>query len=125
MVFLLLAFLNFLQQKEIAGKRKTKLQLFQARMGHDKSFMKCQVWWCTPVIPEIGKLEREDHKVEARLTGLHSKFQASLGYIVKSFLKEKNLMKGPGSSPSMILLHKCNLYYLQPGEGSKIHFFQI
>jgi hypothetical protein len=31
------------------------------------------VWWCTPVIPALGKLRQEDHE-----------FEASLDYIVRS-----------------------------------------
>jgi hypothetical protein len=32
----------------------------------------CQVWWCTLVIPALGKLRQEDQR-----------FKASLGYIVR------------------------------------------
>jgi hypothetical protein len=33
------------------------------------------------IIPARGKLRQEDHKFEA-ISGLHSEFQASLGYLV-------------------------------------------
>jgi hypothetical protein len=37
------------------------------------------VWWNTPVIPVLRKLRQED-----------CEFQASLGYIVKTLLKNEN-----------------------------------
>jgi hypothetical protein len=36
------------------------------------------VWWCTPVIPILGRLRQEDHK-----------FEDSLGYTVRAYLKKK------------------------------------
>jgi hypothetical protein len=35
-----------------------------------------QAWWCAPAIPALERLRQEDH-------------EASLGYIVRSFLKER------------------------------------
>jgi hypothetical protein len=43
-----------------------------------------QTWWHMPIIPALGRLKQEDHK-----------FEASLGYIVRSCLKKKkNKRKG-------------------------------
>jgi hypothetical protein len=37
-----------------------------------------QAWWCTPVIPAFRRLRQEDHG-----------FEASLGYLVRPYLKRK------------------------------------
>jgi hypothetical protein len=37
-----------------------------------------QVWWYTPTIPALGWVRQKDHKLEA-----------SLDYLVRSFLKKK------------------------------------
>jgi hypothetical protein len=43
-----------------------------------KNVMESRVWWCTPVIPALGRLRREGHE-----------FQASPGYRTRPCLKTK------------------------------------
>jgi hypothetical protein len=38
------------------------------------------VWWYVPVIPALGKLRQEEPE-----------FQASLGYMIRTYLKKKKI----------------------------------
>jgi hypothetical protein len=57
------------------------------------------VWWCTPVIPALGKLRQED-----------CEFQASLDYTVRSCLKKKKKKKKkkPTNKTNKIILFLGN-----------------
>jgi hypothetical protein len=48
-----------------------------------------QAWWCTPVIPALGRLRQEDHK-----------FQTSLGYTMRPCPPKSNILYG---DPSLVL----------------------
>jgi hypothetical protein len=48
------------------------------------------VWWYILLVPELGKHRQAD------LSGLHSEFQDSQGYIERSCLKKKKKKKGEG-----------------------------
>jgi hypothetical protein len=64
-----------------------------------------QAWWFTTVILAFGRLRQEDHK-----------FEVSLGYIVRPYLKKKS------SKPTMILKNTRG----QRKEGSqKISVIQL
>lgn len=46
------------------------------------------MWWPTPVIPTLGRLMQEDFRLFNQL-GLHSEFEANLGYRVRIFLRKQ------------------------------------
>jgi hypothetical protein len=45
-------------------------------------------WWCTPLIPALGRQRQMDFQVRGQ-PGLQSEFQVSQGYTEKSCLKKK------------------------------------
>jgi hypothetical protein len=45
-----------------------------------------------PVIPVLKRLRQEDHKFKTQ-PGLNNEFQASLGYIVRPYIKKKRKKK--------------------------------
>jgi hypothetical protein len=57
----------------------------------NKSDASSWVWWHTSVISALGRLRQEDHK-----------FKASLGYIVRSWLKKKKKKTSNSSGPLSI-----------------------
>jgi hypothetical protein len=50
------------------------------------------VWWCTPLIPALGRQRQTDFWVQGQ-PGLQSEFQDSQGYTEKPCLKKKKKKK--------------------------------
>jgi hypothetical protein len=59
------------------------------------------VWWCTPVIPALGRLRQE-----------YQEFEASLSYIVDPDSKKKKKTRKLNSICKGTLLYKID-YYLK------------
>jgi hypothetical protein len=51
--------------------------------------MSSRAWWCTPLIPALGRQRQADFLVRGQ-SGLQSEFQDSQGYTEKPYLEENN-----------------------------------
>jgi hypothetical protein len=55
-------------------------------------------WWCTPLIPALGRERQEDFWVQGQ-PGLQSEFQDSQGYTEKPCLKKSKQNKQTNKNP--------------------------
>jgi hypothetical protein len=79
--------------KKIKKKRKRKEKRKKALI--------CQAWWCTPLIPALGRQRQADFGVRGQ-PSLQSEFQDSQGYTDKPCLKKQNKKKKKKGKKALI-----------------------
>jgi hypothetical protein len=69
-----------------------------------KPLSQSQAWWCTPLIPALGRQRQADFWVQGQ-PGLQSEFQDSQGYREKPCLKKQKKKKSHSD------IHSLNVLY--------------
>jgi hypothetical protein len=95
--------------------------LFQEPMSMWQEPTPQRVWWCTPVIPVLGRQRQVDFWVQGQ-PGLQSEFQDSQGYIEKPCL-EKPQQTNKQTNKTKNQLHKAVLCppVLRLGMSAELH----
>ena len=83
----------------------------------------CIYWWCTPLIPALGRQKQADLWVRGQ-PGLQSEFQDSQGYTEKPCLEEKKQSQNQKglfqTAVSVSMEERSNAMLLWPELGKKI-----
>jgi hypothetical protein len=92
----------------VSVARITLAEVFLKRFF--KIFLLSWVWWCTPLIPGLGRQRHVDFSVQGH-SGLYSEFQDIQSYTGKPCLKKTKNKKSKTTTTKMIVLLFQRLVY--------------